>query len=115
MVSKYCKAAYLFVYYLVMDALRAEIASKRKVLDDCTKADVRPTKYVRRGDIERLREDQERKAREGKKAEEVAKQTSAPVVSEKSKGDRVSLIHFHVRCVLISGWRTVISWPFPRT
>lgn len=93
--------------FLVMDALKAEIASKRKIVED-SKTDARPTKYMRRADVERLREEQERKAREEKGAEEVAKQTSASKASEKSKGGRVSLIPFHVRCVLISGWRAVI-------
>jgi pre-mRNA-splicing factor 18 len=46
-----------------MDALKAEIATKRKpVLDNST----RPTKYMRRGDIERLKEEQEQKAQEEK-------------------------------------------------
>src|SRR5216683_2462122 len=51
-----------------MDALRAEIASKRKTLDNGTS---RPNKYMRRGDIERMKEEEEQKAREeaAKKAE----------------------------------------------
>ncbi|TFY72050.1 hypothetical protein EVG20_g959 [Dentipellis fragilis] len=44
-----------------MDALKAEIASKRKTLDD---GPSRPNKYVRRGDLERMKEEEERKARE---------------------------------------------------
>ncbi|KAH9995728.1 Prp18 domain-containing protein [Russula vinacea] len=44
-----------------MDALKAEIASKRKALDNVPP---RPNKYMRRGDIERLKEEEERKARE---------------------------------------------------
>ncbi|TFY74520.1 hypothetical protein EWM64_g9493 [Hericium alpestre] len=44
-----------------MDALKAEIASKRKALDDGT---ARPSKYVRRGELERLKEEHERKERE---------------------------------------------------
>lgn len=47
-----------------MDALKAELASKRKALDVPPVADARPTKYMRRGDIERLKEEQERKAKE---------------------------------------------------
>ncbi|KAF5342551.1 hypothetical protein D9611_001742 [Ephemerocybe angulata] len=55
-----------------MDALKAEIASKRKVLEDPVAA-ARPTKYMKRGDLERLKEEQERKAREEKrKVEEEA-------------------------------------------
>ena len=44
-----------------MDALKAEIASKRKALEH---APQRPNKYMRRGDIERMKEEEERKARE---------------------------------------------------
>ena len=44
-----------------MDALKAEIASKRKALEN---APSRPNKYMRRGDIERMKEEEERKARE---------------------------------------------------
>lgn len=49
-----------------MDALKAEIASKRKNLHDDPAVASRPTKYMRRGDIERLKEEQERKIREEK-------------------------------------------------
>jgi pre-mRNA-splicing factor 18 len=51
-----------------MDALKAEIASKRKTLDNASQ---RPNKYMRRGDIEKMKEEEERKAREeaAKKAE----------------------------------------------
>lgn len=51
-----------------MEALKAEIASKRKALENVPP---RPTKYMRRGDIERMKEEEERKAREeaAKKAE----------------------------------------------
>lgn len=51
-----------------MDALKAEIAIKRKSLQELPTE--RPTKYMRRGDIERLKEEQERKAREEKEAKE---------------------------------------------
>lgn len=47
-----------------MDALKAEIASKRKILQDDPVISLRPTKYMRRGDIERLKEEQELKLRE---------------------------------------------------
>ncbi|KAI0714381.1 pre-mRNA splicing factor [Cerioporus squamosus] len=46
-----------------MDALKAEIANKRKALE-IPAVDGRPTKYMRRGELERLKEEQERKARE---------------------------------------------------
>jgi pre-mRNA-splicing factor 18 len=53
-----------------MDAIKAEIASKRKVLQDDPVASSRPTKYMRRGDIERLKEEQELKAREERERKE---------------------------------------------
>ncbi|KAF8638708.1 hypothetical protein AX17_002003 [Amanita inopinata Kibby_2008] len=46
-----------------MDALKAEIAAKRKALQDETVIP-RPTKYMRRGDVDRLREEQEAQAKE---------------------------------------------------
>jgi pre-mRNA-splicing factor 18 len=52
-----------------MDALKAEIALKRKTLEVPT-VEGRPNKYMRRGDIERLKEEQERKAKEEKEAQE---------------------------------------------
>ncbi|THG99731.1 hypothetical protein EW026_g2657 [Hermanssonia centrifuga] len=52
-----------------MDALKAEIALKRKTFQDVPPTD-RPAKYMRRGDIERLKEEQERKEREDKEAKE---------------------------------------------
>ncbi|KAI0774965.1 pre-mRNA splicing factor [Trametes elegans] len=51
-----------------MDALKAEIAVKRKALDIPAPEGARPTKYMRRGELERLREEQERKEREEKEA-----------------------------------------------
>jgi pre-mRNA-splicing factor 18 len=53
-----------------MDALKAEIASKRKTLQDDLVESSRPTKYMRRGDIEKLKEEQELKAREEKEQKE---------------------------------------------
>ena len=51
-----------------MDALKAEITSKRKALGNELQ---RPKKYMRRGEIERMKEEEEQKAREEatKKAE----------------------------------------------
>lgn len=51
---------------IAMDALKAEIAAKRKALQDDSIHGARPTKYMRRGDIEKLKEEQETKAREQK-------------------------------------------------
>ncbi|OBZ72261.1 Pre-mRNA-splicing factor 18 [Grifola frondosa] len=47
-----------------MDALKAEIVLKRKALEPSDGA--KPSKYMRRGDIERLKEEQERKEKEEK-------------------------------------------------
>ncbi|KAI6037661.1 Prp18 domain-containing protein [Pisolithus marmoratus] len=47
-----------------MDALKAEIAIKRKTVEAISSS--RPTKYMRRGDIERLQEEEKRTAREAK-------------------------------------------------
>ena len=49
-----------------MDALKAEIAVKRKALEIPVADLARPTKYMRRGELERLKEEQERKEREEK-------------------------------------------------
>ncbi|PIL29891.1 hypothetical protein GSI_08100 [Ganoderma sinense ZZ0214-1] len=48
-----------------MDALMAEIALKRKVLDTPPDGG-RPAKYMRRGELERLKEEEERKEKEEK-------------------------------------------------
>lgn len=53
-----------------MDALKAEIASKRKALQDDPAASARPNKYMRRGDIEKLKEEQELKERQEKEQKE---------------------------------------------
>ncbi|KAF9000754.1 Prp18 domain-containing protein [Cyathus striatus] len=58
-----------------MDALKAEIAQKRKALEQDPVQSSRPNKYMRRGEIERLKEEQEAKVREEKrKLEEAARQ-----------------------------------------
>jgi septal ring factor EnvC (AmiA/AmiB activator) len=53
-----------------MDALKAEIASKRKALQDDPVTSPRQTKYMRRGDIEKLKEERELKEREEKEHKE---------------------------------------------
>ncbi|OCH94892.1 Prp18-domain-containing protein [Obba rivulosa] len=54
-----------------MDALKAEIALKRKAIQqDPVPNAARPTKYMRRGEIERLKEEQERQEKEEKEARE---------------------------------------------
>ena len=73
-----------------MDALKAEIASKRKAVEENSLS--RPTKYMRRGELERLREEQEQKVRDGKKVEEASRQDV--VSNETPKTTRVSF-HTH--------------------
>lgn len=53
-----------------MDALKAEVASKRKTIQDDSMTSSRPNKYMRRGDIERLKEEQELKVRQEKEQKE---------------------------------------------
>ena len=69
-----------------MEALKAEIASKRKARDN---GPPRPNKYMRRGDIERMKEEEEQKARE----EEAARK--AEVEAEQAAQPKVRFRHFH--------------------
>ena len=62
----------------VMDALKAEIATKRKAIE----VDGRPSKYMRRGDLERLRE-QEEAAK--KAAEREAKEQEKQAVEKRAR------------------------------
>lgn len=71
-----------------MDALKAEIASKRKALQDDSSE--RPTKYMRRGELERLKEEQERKEREEAEAKERAAREEAEVKAVAAKAAKVS-------------------------
>lgn len=52
-----------------MEFLKAEIAQKRKALQEETSNAPRPNKYMRRGELEKLKEEQERKEREAKERE----------------------------------------------
>ncbi len=73
-----------------MDALKAEIASKRKAIQDDPLAS-RPNKYMRRGDIERLREQEAQKARDEKlelEQAEAAAVQSAKDAREEAKVSR---------------------------
>ena len=55
-----------------LEALKAEIATKRKV--EASVSDGRPTKYLRKGDLERLKAQQEQKEREEKERKKHAQQ-----------------------------------------
>ena len=58
-----------------MDGLLAEVAAKRKAIESDPVP--RQTKYMRRGEIERLREEQEKKAKEEKEAEKLKEKEAA--------------------------------------
>lgn len=65
-----------------MDALKAELAKKRKAAEEAEGS--RPQKYMRRGDIERLKADAERaKEAELKKNQEAEEVARAEVSSSK--------------------------------
>ncbi|THV02775.1 Prp18-domain-containing protein [Dendrothele bispora CBS 962.96] len=64
-----------------MDGLLAEVASKRKALESDTQ---RPKKYMRRGEIERLREEEEQKCKAEKEAQEAAARQEREATSARS-------------------------------
>lgn len=81
-----------------MDSLKAFVAEKRKALQNDSE---RPKKYMRKGDLERMKEEQEAKAREEKqiteevnKREEEAKQAAKKVGSCRSLSDMPFLTLF---------------------
>jgi len=103
-----------------MDALKAEIASKRKAITEDPVLSARPNKYMRRGDLERLREEQEEKLKEEqRKTEEAATPSKHLEVPNDSRvSPRVFLTLYHV---LTHGWRidtlnifTVVNCKGPR-
>ncbi|KIM62786.1 hypothetical protein SCLCIDRAFT_1214906 [Scleroderma citrinum Foug A] len=74
-----------------MDALKAEIAVKRKAVEGDRSS--RPTKYLRRGELERLKEEEERKAREEKERvarEEAQRQAEMSSMRRKEKSKSVT-------------------------
>ncbi|KAF9650263.1 pre-mRNA splicing factor [Thelephora ganbajun] len=66
-----------------MDALKAEIATKRKAIQGDTQG---PSKYTRRGDLERLKAEREQEARE-EAVKRIASQVSACVGSSRASTD----------------------------
>jgi len=64
-----------------MDGLLAEVAAKRKTIDSDSS---RPRKYMRRGDIERLQEEEARKAKEEKQRGE---QEAQDLAAEKQRAE----------------------------
>lgn len=67
-----------------MDALKAEIAVKRKNLE----ADIGPrqTKYMRRGDIERIKQEQEQAAKQ-ERAQNTQEEAAKVIATEQAKPD----------------------------
>ena len=78
-----------------MDALKAEIAQKRKAVD--TNTNGRPQKYMRKGDLERLKEEEERKAREEKEVKEREERQRKEREAEENRPDKVCTFTFHAR------------------
>ena len=68
-----------------MDALKAEIALKRKTVEGNVGS--RPTKYMRRGDIERLKQEEEQKAKQeqARVVQEETRNKDEVVVTEQAK------------------------------
>lgn len=68
-----------------MDALKAELALKRKALKD-DPVTARPTKYMRRGDVERLKEEQEQQVRAEARmvAETVGQEKAAKLAAQRT-------------------------------
>jgi pre-mRNA-splicing factor 18 len=89
-----------------MEALKAEIAAKRKALESDAPKDARPNKYMRRGDLERLKEEQARKEKEEKEA---AAQAEAQRRAEQAAAKLKVSTRMHTREALFGltyGWRT---------
>lgn len=82
-----------------MDGLLAELAAKRKALDSGD-VDGRPTKYMRRGEIERLREEKERREQEEKAAKERAAKEQAAAKKAEERAAKVCII-LHVSRIIV--------------
>jgi pre-mRNA-splicing factor 18 len=81
-----------------MDALKAEIASKRKALQEEPLLAHRPTKYMRRGDVERLRQEYEQNAQEERRKLEEAERKQTSDTHNEPKVTRVSFFLFRLAC-----------------
>ena len=66
-----------------MEALKAEIALKRKAAQD---GPSRPAKYLRRGEVEKLKEEEERMKRKAQELKEAGKATAHDAVREGQQG-----------------------------
>ena len=87
-----------------LDALKAEIAIKRKATPDGSS---RPSKYMRRGDLEKLKEEQERKEREEKEKARLEKEQKEREAAEEKAKEKVSISTLCTQIlVLRRSWRT---------
>lgn len=89
-----------------MDALKAEIATKRKVIQDDPLAN-RPNKYMRRGDIERLREQAEQKVRDEKREleqEETARKAAVAQVAKDAREEAKVSQRYPTWCPCPNTW-----------
>lgn len=66
-----------------MDALKAEIALKRKDISSPISANDRPNKYMRRGDVEKARLEKERQEEEEKARAKLATKAAAAATQSK--------------------------------
>ncbi len=82
-----------------MDGLLAELATKRKALA-AVDSDERPKKYMRRGELERLRGEKERAEREAKAASERAAKETADAAKAAERTAKVSMIPRILSCYL---------------
>lgn len=89
----------------LMDALKAEVAAKRKAIQDEPLA-ARPTKYMRRGEIERLKEEQELKARDEKRQVDEAARRETEAEAAAARAAKVSPCFPSIWLILILEWRT---------
>lgn len=87
-----------------MEALKAEVAAKRKALQDDTG---RPTKYMRRGDIERLQEEQQ--VKEAKEREDATRREAEAEAEAQAVAAKASIVSLDYSIedihVLIRKWR----------
>lgn len=77
-----------------MEALKAEIALKRKALQDDSS---RPSKYLKKSDLEKLREEKERQEKEAKAERERAEEEQ----KERAKASANAQVSLYWYCVLL--------------
>lgn len=99
----------------IMDALKAEIALKRKSVG--TDIGSRPTKYMRRGDIERIKQEEEQKAKQerAREEQEAAQNKAESISTEQGKPDANVSIPPRAVPTLTCEWKEPTSVKFPRT